>query len=556
MNGTDQKFYIWLKLKDDLENESKAIIYEPFVDVTAPRIEVEIYDSSLGEVEGENLFTNGDITAKITVKDYIDGDDEKLGSGFYPHNDNVSLTGFINTWIGNNAEEDLSSENVIYISTSENVTGNTSVIVTVKDLLGNEKTITSNTLTFDNTPPTKPKIYPHKTSGTNVWLRWAEKPSDSVSGYAYTEIWEGNTKKSTVSGNDVQGKISGVPKGTEHTYTVRFYDKAGNYIEDTVKRPNSYHDGANSLDGYTKINGLIRTTASSGNKATDFSIEAGPVIIDGKTLSDSSFADRDINNNDPKCTFTGNINASDFSWLSIERKFNAGSFNNVQIESMYAMVYMMSQSYCVALKKWADNKGKGYSVKESTSYYKDSPAMGLNFYELMCYCNIMSEMFGLEPVYYYSSNMTSSNIYKNSSRRDYYSDNSKNGYRLPTEEEWEYLATNEGNNKDWVYAGFSNIVNADTAVYYQHRVERKTTHVNNQQYMKYGIQGLMGMSGNAWEATKRPGDSTMLFKGGSYDTSWVEGSPNALYWNDKSVQNLDFSGSDKWGFRLVRNAQW
>jgi len=111
---------------------------------------------------------------------------------------------------------------------------------------------------------------------------------------------------------------------------------------------------------------------------------------------------------------------------------------------------------------------------------RNHPVIHVSWYDAVSYCNWLSEKEGLQKAYIGTGN----NI-----KCDFNS----NGYRLPTEAEWEFAAIGGNQSEGYKYSGSSDI---DVVAWYRSNSGSKTHAVGTKQPNELGIYD---MSGNVWE---------------------------------------------------------
>lgn len=145
--------------------------------------------------------------------------------------------------------------------------------------------------------------------------------------------------------------------------------------------------------------------------------------------------------------------------------------NVVTLNDYYIGRYEVTQEEYQALMGVNPSFFKGQS---------ELPVENISWLDAVTFCNKLSEKQGLTPCYVIG--------------RHYVEFNAKaNGYRLPTEAEWEFAARGGTLSKGYLYSGSNSL---DEVAWYKDNSKGKTQRIAS----KIGNElGLYDMSGNVWE---------------------------------------------------------
>jgi formylglycine-generating enzyme required for sulfatase activity len=180
----------------------------------------------------------------------------------------------------------------------------------------------------------------------------------------------------------------------------------------------------------------------------------------------------------------------------------------------------VTQSQYQAITKTTPSRFKGDNL----------PVEQVSWYDAVKFCNQLSVQDGLTPVYNDNNE----------------ADLTANGWRLPTEAEWELAAKGGNSGNNYTYSGSNNI---DKVAWYLNNSDDKTQPVASK---KPNELGLFDLSGNVWEwCNDVVSGSYRVYRGGSWNNN--AGSVRISYRDNYRDYGSPGSRYGNFGFRVVRS---
>jgi formylglycine-generating enzyme required for sulfatase activity len=197
-----------------------------------------------------------------------------------------------------------------------------------------------------------------------------------------------------------------------------------------------------------------------------------------------------------------------------------------------------------SVRDWAVANNKGYDLAGVGGTYPEGaadnfPVINVSWYDVVKWSNARSEKEGLTPVY-----QVSGATYKTGKVAPTLNA-SANGYRLPSDKEWEWAARGGVSSKGYTYSG-SNTANDVAWTYENSSGGSKAVGTKAANEL-----GIYDMSGNVWEWCEDVAyTSSRRIRGGG----WISGyASNAAVAFRGGSYGPDYRGNG-FGFRLARSS--
>ena len=399
----------------------------------------------------------------------------------------------------------------------------------------------------------EPKLSLPKTLASKAYIITEIITEDGSDDYA-TETSGAYTfdKVKTVVHNDAGTSLSDAVSALEETYKAKIYQQWDANIWPGMPTPTPTPDDAAPV---ITLKGNNPMTISVGESFTDPGADVSDNVDVARVISGNGT----VNPNLPG-TYTLTYSASDAAGnaaTAVTRSVVVSSIVSVAGGTLPSGSQLSGQTVAafqigvceVTYSEWqsvcANAAASGYTDLDAGAGVGNYPVTNVSWYAAVKWCNAKSEQEGLTPVY-----TLNGTTYKTGSPSD--SDplptvnTNANGYRLPTEKEWEWAARGGVQSLAFTYSG-SNVA-GEVAWAYENSAN--TSHpVGTKQQNELGIYD---MSGNVWEWCQDlvSGMSKRRRRGGAFNYLYTRSSMSSRSsdYDSPSMRESDI------GFRVAKNS--
>lgn len=222
------------------------------------------------------------------------------------------------------------------------------------------------------------------------------------------------------------------------------------------------------------------------------------------------------------------------------------SLGEISAKSFLLAKFEVTHTQWQRVQAWVNNSTKSkYDPFTALASHDDTanlPVAGISWYEAVRWCNAFSEMEGLTPVYLCSDGVT---VWRKGEPRHLRRNMTADGYRLPTEAEWE-LAYRAGSHSKYFWGDDETIETVSRYGWYIKNADKKPYPVGT---VEPNPLGLYDMAGNVsewcWDVIA---GTYRIWRGGSYATY-----PDELAASCRHSHGLATVGMPDVGFRIARN---
>ena len=140
-------------------------------------------------------------------------------------------------------------------------------------------------------------------------------------------------------------------------------------------------------------------------------------------------------------------------------QFQDAAPTNVYVSAFYMDTTLVPYGLWTSVYTYATNHGFAFATNSAPGQGTNYPVNNENWYDCVKWCNARSLYTGLKPVYFTDSALTL--VYTNGSVDSVYVNWSANGFRLPTEAEWEKAARGGNSGLRFTWGNYISETNAN-----------------------------------------------------------------------------------------------